>query len=476
MRSVLGEDGLRAYLISLEQERTYGLRANPLKTTPAELKNLLPFLNESIPWCEEGFYFSSEYRPAKNVFYHAGLFYLQEPSAMLPAAAAQILPGEKILDLCAAPGGKTTQAAGYLQGKGLIVTNDISASRARALVKNCELSGITNYIALCEQPEKLAKRFPEFFDCVLVDAPCSGEGMYRKNPGMINEYLLSAEQIVSAQSNLINIAAQLTNPSGRIVYSTCTFRLSENEEIINKFLTAHTDFYITPLNCKALGIEQGFIEGTGRIWPHLQKAEGHFVCVLQRRKTSIQLNSIQTENLNPKYHKLIKGNKFFPESKLKPFWDFCGNFVTGSAHSFKKCGSVERRKRDAHPYTVFDDISDNKHFNLFGESLYLVPDGLPDLSGIRIARGGWYLGELKEKRFEPSQAFAIGLKKSDVTQVINYSYQNEEIIRYLKGESFEVDSSADGWNLVCVENFPLGWGKIQNGRLKNKFQQSWIMR
>jgi len=432
LRETLGEDGLRQYISAMGKDRVYGLRANPLKIPPKRLPELLPYLKQAIPWCAEGFYYPPEYRPAKSAWYHAGLFYTQEPSAMLPAGAAGIEPGHTVLDLCAAPGGKTTQAAGYLQGKGIIVANDISISRCGALVKNIELYGVTNALVICEKPERLAMRFTRFFDRILIDAPCSGEGMFRKDPEAVSGWSRHKPQICAAvQRGLLDRAAEMLKPGGRIVYSTCTFGQCEDEDVIEWFLDTHRDFFVMPLDCGKLGISPTRI-GAGRIWPHLQEGEGHFACVLG---SSGEAASITNNHAVRK----IKG--------LDYFYAFCEEYLT--------CG-----------------ITGN--FTVLGESLYRIQEGAPDLNGIRTVRSGWYLGELKDRRFEPSQAFAMGLKMCDVRSVIDFSPESTDALRYLKGESFETPAE-DGWALVCMGGYPLGWGKSQNGRMKNKLLKSWVM-
>ena len=431
LNSLLGEDGRSRYLESLGRDRVYGLRANLLKITPERLHDLMPFLGKPIPWSRDGFYYSAENRPAKSVWYHAGLFYAQEPSAMLPAAAAGIEPGHMVLDICAAPGGKTTQAAGYLQGKGLIVSNDISISRCKPLVKNIELSGVTNAIVICEKPERLSKRFAGFFDRILVDAPCSGEGMFRKDPEAISSWSKHKPEACAAiQRGILNKAAEMLKPGGRLAYSTCTFEPCEDEGMIQWFLDTHKGFYIHHLNHEEMGIS-GTSIGAGRIWPHLQKGEGHFVCVLGYEGQSLPTQNTFSSQRN---------------HGIDYFRAFCEEYLT-------------------------NEISGD--FAVFGESLYRLPEGSLDLSGIRTVRSGWYLGELKGKRFEPSQAFAMGLSMNDARNVINFDSNSSEAERYLKGESFDVQAG-DGWALACVDGYPLGWGKVIGGRMKNKLLKYWI--
>ena len=432
IRGMLGEDEKR-YLEALGQSRVFGLRANLLKISPEQLREALPFLSHAIPWCPEGYYYMPENRPAKSVWYHAGLFYAQEPSAMLPAAAAGIEPGHLVLDICAAPGGKATQAAGYLRGTGLIVANDVSISRCKPLVKNIELSGVTNAVVVCEKPERLAQRFGQFFDRILVDAPCSGEGMFRKDmEAVLSWSKYKPEACAAVQRDILHHAAVMLKPGGRLVYSTCTFEPCENEGMVEWFLNTHEGFSVIPLDIDRLGIT-GSAFGSGRIWPHLQEGEGHYVCVLRKDKGSRAAVSYKRQV------KRIYGIEYF--------YAFCEEYL-----SHEIAGNVIAA----------------------GESLYRVPYGIPDLSGIRTVRSGWYLGELKNKRFEPSQAFAMGLKMNCARNVINFRKNSDKAERYLKGESFDVQACG-GWALVCAEGYPLGWAKVRDGWMKNKYLKSWVM-
>ncbi|MDR3238698.1 MAG: RsmB/NOP family class I SAM-dependent RNA methyltransferase [Clostridiales bacterium] len=448
MQELLGSEW-DAYRESLTRPRTCGLRANLLKIAPDLLAGKLPYLKGNIPWCAEGFYYPAEERPAKNPYYHAGLFYIQEPSAMAPAAAAGITPGQNVLDICAAPGGKSAQAAGYLQGRGVLAANDVSASRGKALVKNLELSGVTNAVVLHETPEKLSGRFADFFDRILIDAPCSGEGMFRKDSASARTWEKhKPHTCMPLQRDILFHCAKMLKPGGRIVYSTCTFEPGENEGMMDAFLAGHPAFSVAPLDHARAGFAQANpawgegraeLAGAGRIWPHKHGGEGHFLCVLKKSGA---------ENL-----------------EMKKFASKTPNLLRseGPAHFRAFCKTVLTREIRG-------------VFQQYGTSLYLRPPGLPDLAGIRVARGGWLLGELKADRFEPSQAFAMGLRKEDAGNRVTFSAASGEAARYLRGESFDADRCPDGWALVCLEEYPLGWAKIQNGKMKNKYLKSWIDR
>ncbi|MEW4369072.1 RsmB/NOP family class I SAM-dependent RNA methyltransferase [Paenibacillus kandeliae] len=314
MKQLLGaefEDFIRSY----EQSPRAGLRVNTLKISNEQFRELSPFELRPIPWCETGYYVNAEARPGKHPYYYAGLYYIQEPSAMSPVEALQVKPGDRVLDLCAAPGGKSTQIAAALQGQGLLVTNDLSAERTRALAKNMELYGVRNAVILNESPDRIAESFIGFFDKILVDAPCSGEGMFRKDDDAARQWLNhSVEKCAIMQKDILQTVARMLAPGGRIVYSTCTFAPEENERSIAVFLDQHPQFSVTrPVDNEyfrsgrsdwAEMVEQEIAAGqsvlnemaaqdapvsrvsleqtadTVRLWPHHLEGEGHYIAVL----------------------------------------------------------------------------------------------------------------------------------------------------------------------------------------------------
>lgn len=432
MKKLLGDEYSK-YLESFEESRYFGLRVNALKLTPEMFRDKNVFSLTSVPWCREGFYYAGEQRPSKHPYYHAGLYYLQEPSAMSPGAILPIQPGERVLDVCAAPGGKSTQLGARLQGEGLLVANDISAGRAKALLKNIELFGIRNSVVMSEPPERLKERLPNFFDKILIDAPCSGEGMFRKEPDMVkswNEEMLAFCQ--KEQGEILEACAGMLRPGGMMLYSTCTFAVEENEKSISDFLERHQEFSLVPIEK-----ENGFSAGMGalaqcaRLYPHKIKGEGHFLALMQK---------------------------------------------TEEGHPGLTLEETGEKEKDILPYLEFEKevlkIKLSGIFKIFGDSLYLLPEGMPAMKGLRVLRTGWQLGTLKKGRFEPSQAFAMGLSQGEVTNVEDFSLADDRVIRYLKGETVEADGK-EGWTMVCVDGFPLGWAKRQRGRLKNKYAVGW---
>lgn len=441
MKNLLNED-FDKYIKSFEDKNYQGLRANTLKISPNDLKNLLNFNLEPIPWCDTGFYYEDE-RPAKSPYYNAGLFYIQEPSAMSTGAMLPIEKGDKVLDMCAAPGGKSTQIASKLQGTGVLVTNDISATRCKALLKNIEINGVYNAIVTNETPKNLAKKFKGYFNKIIVDAPCSGEGMFRKDKEAIKSWEThKTEFCCTLQREILYYAKDMLDNGGIIAYSTCTFAPEENEEMINEFLIENPDFELIDFD-KSIGFENGRkewikannivdgIEKTGRLMPYKIKGEGHFLALIRKKGTPQNKNITQIKTNNKK--ELLDMEIFFKENLNIPMYN-----------------NIEIHKT----------------------SVFTIPNGI-DLSGLRVVRSGFYLGELKTKRFEPSQAFAMGLKKENAKYTISFNINDENLTRYLKGESFTVDTNQDGWHLICIDKYPIGWGKVQKGRLKNKYLSGW---
>ncbi len=437
MKRLLGDD-FDNYMASFDNERKYGLRVNTLKTDLDYIEKNTDFVVDKVKWCNTGFYYDGEKRPAKHPFYYAGLYYLQEPSAMSPGDAIEINEGDKVLDICAAPGGKSTQLGARLNGTGILVTNDISPSRAGALVKNIELFGIKNNVTLSDDPKKIAKKFPEFFDKILVDAPCSGEGMFRKEPDVIKAW--NDEKIefcVEAQRDILESCAKMLKMGGEMLYSTCTFSPIENEQTINNFLENHEDFEVVEVP-KNYGFDRGHpewiengreeIKDAARLWPHKIDGEGHFLCLMRRKGSEV------CEKTNAEYMEKDKRVEIFKDFAKKNLnFDFNGDFY------------------------------------MHKDSLFLIPKGMPDLKGIRVARSGWHLGDFKKDRFEPSYALAAALKKDEVKLSVSLAADSVDVIKYLKGETIDCENDGNGWCLVCVEGFSLGWAKLVGGRLKNKY-------
>ena len=340
MQSLLGQE-YAAFETCLLQEPRRSLRINTLKSKDGQGKDILsvlPFSLSPVPWAETGYYYEEEEQPGRHPFHQAGLYYIQEASAMAPVTFLEAKPGERILDLCAAPGGKSTQIACAMEGRGTLVCNEIHPARARILSENVERMGITNALVLNETPERLSGRFEEYFDRILVDAPCSGEGMFRKNDAALEEWSEENVQLCAGrQAQILDAAAGMLKPGGRLVYSTCTFAPEENEGSISRFLERHPDFELLSMPLTE-GMEPGRGEWTEhpaedigytiRLWPHKVQGEGHFVAVLEKqgagerltegftRKPSVQKTGTRTDR-QPLY---LQQTQLFRES-----WFLLGN-------------------------------------------------------------------------------------------------------------------------------------------------------
>ncbi|MBE6984155.1 MAG: hypothetical protein E7434_00815 [Ruminococcaceae bacterium] len=425
MKRLLGED-YEDFLASYERPRNTGLRMNPLKGEAPKLS----FCEERVAWAENGYYLQVEARPGLNPLHDAGVYYLQEPSAMAPATLLDAQPGEIVLDLCAAPGGKTTQIAAAMCSEGLLICNEIHPKRAKILSSNIERMGISNALVLNEHPAKLAERFPSYFDRILVDAPCSGEGMFRKEDAAVNDWSEETVKMCAArQTEILNSAAQMLAPNGRLVYSTCTFAPEENEGVIAQFLEHHPDFIVERveapwfscgrpdwIEASAQGIEHTF-----RLLPHKLRGEGHFAAVLRRSQTGQRHEPAlqETVALPPAIREFMQLNQIFMPQQAVAFGDTC----------------------------------------------YLAPKGLPKLNGMKVLRVGLELGEVRKGRFVPSHALALWLK--EFPNMANFASDSYEISAYLQGQTLNADFR--GWTLVCVDGYSLGWAKGADGVLKNHY-------
>ena len=449
MKRLIGDE-YSEYLKCFDEPRHYGLRVNTAKISTEDFLKIAPWPLEPVPWIPNGFYYDGENcHPARHPYYFAGLYYLQEPSAMTPADRLPILPGDRVLDVCAAPGGKATELGARLNGTGILAANDLSSSRAKGLLKNIELMGIGNVLILSEEPGKLIPYFREYFDKILIDAPCSGEGMFRKDKKMIRAWEEHGPEYFSKiQKSIITQAAEMLKPGGMMLYSTCTFSPEENEQTIEYLLETHPEFDL----CEMEGYE-GFSSGmpettasrderlsrTVRIFPYRMKGEGHYLALLKKRGDEVTHTCDALRSASPRK-----------------------NILPGELDDF-----LRDIKREFDPSRI----------DIRGDKVYYMPEGLPALNGVRFIRTGLLMGELKKKRFEPSQALAMNLKKEEYARTIDLSAKDERVIRYLKGETLDVEdlvsSKEKGWYLVCVDGYPLGFGKLARQMLKNKYLPGW---
>lgn len=502
------QDDFDNFMSSYESERYYGLRVNELKIDSSQWQAITPFSSrlQPIPWTNNAFYYEEGDRPGKHPHYHAGMYYIQEPSAMVPVELLDVRPGHRVLDLCAAPGGKSTQIASKLQGQGVLVSNDIAGERTKALAKNLELAGVRNAIVLNEEPQSIASQFEDWFDRILIDAPCSGEGMFRKNESMIHEWEhYSVARCSNMQSEILDQVAKMVAPGGKIVYSTCTFSPEENEEQIARFLARTPQFSIVPIEPKwgwssgqsnwvnseianQLSNEQlQSLDGTIRLWPHRTKGEGHFVAVLQKSgQSDLDINeSCSVEGSIVWQTDLINKGNAMSSHMVKE----------GKKHALKRDKSISKAKTAmkeesiSQMWSAFaeNNVHIHPHINYravsFGCRIYLQPIEVPSLDRLKVVRAGWYIGEIKNNKFIPAHSLAMGLTSKEACRVLNLSNDSQILQRYLKGETIFVDEidierkdhvQENGYILICVDNCPVGFGKyINNGMIKNEIPVGW---
>ena len=446
MKQLLGEEEYEAYRKTFDEAVHRGLRVNNGKISTEEFLRRTDIPLKKVPWIPNGFYYDEEScNPAKDADYYAGLYYLQEPSAMTPASRLPIEPDDRVLDLCAAPDGKATELGSRIGEGGMLLANDISNSRAKALLRNLEIQGVGRLLVTSEDPEKLVTLYPAFFDKILLDAPCSGEGMFRKESSMLRYYSENGpEHYVPIQKKLIEQAYQMLAEGGELLYSTCTFSVKENEEVIAGLLDAHPDMEVQEITPGYEGFAPG-VSVNGRdlsrcvhIFPQRMEGEGHFVALLKK----------QGESRKRQPSRLLETTKKLPKEAEE--------FLAGVRMDWK-----------------------NGSFALVKDQLYFLPEGVCAAKGLRYLRTGLSLGTVKKNRFEPSQALAAYLKKEEYVSCLTIPKGDDRVMRYLKGETLsfseEECQGKKDWVLVCLDDFPLGWGKINNGTLKNKYYAGWRM-
>lgn len=409
MKEELGEK-FPDFLLSYDSPPQKGIRVNTLKISREEFLSRSPFALEEVPWEKNGFYVT-ERKVGADPYHFAGLFYSQEPSAMCAAPLLGAREGEFVLDMCAAPGGKTTQLAQAMGGSGVLFANEYEFSRAKILAQNLERLGVKNAVVTSSDSKKIADLLEGLCDKVLVDAPCSGEGMFKKEENAVREW--SEENVfrcAARQKEILDNAAKCVKVGGKLVYSTCTFAREEDEGTVESFLARHPEFRLIEMR---------------KLYPHEKRGEGHFAALLER-----------TDGENrTRYPRLCEKSDGKAE---RAFSDFAKDF-------FVKMPTMDK---------VF----------FFGGKISLVSSEVPMLKGASVLRVGWEVGEYDGKLFKPTHALAMGVKREEVRRFV--SLDREECEKYLKGDVTETDLP-DGWCVVGVEDYPLGVGKIVGGRVKN---------
>lgn len=430
MQDMLG-DAYPAFVRSYEKNEMKALRVNTLKGSVEEFLEKAPFFERTnirqVPWECSGFYFDENMPFGKHPFHEAGVYYIQEPSAMTPVSYLEAQPKEKILDLCAAPGGKSTQIASYMKNEGLLICNEIHPVRAKILSENIERMGIRNALVTNETPQRLSEVFGEYFDRILVDAPCSGEGMFRKNEEARREWSLENVKLCAdRQDEILDCADLMLRAGGRLVYSTCTFAPEEDEGSVARFLMRHPEYEIVK---------------TEKLFPHLIDGEGHYLAVLQK-----------AGEVPNGYQGFLKNGlqKGILTNDVKEFLAFQNENLTTNLLEAKE----ERLLR-------------------FGEQLYLMPQEMPSIKGLKVLRAGLHLGTLKKNRFEPSHALALALKKADGKRSMelyaDWDKNDTSVINaYLNGLTLNYEGEK-GWYLMTCAGYSIGWGKLAGQIMKNHY-------
>ncbi len=432
MKSLLGDE-YKDFLKSYDEKPVRAFRVNTDKISLEAFQKLNIFSNEKIPYVENGFYFDYD-GIGNHPYHHAGLFYIQEPAAMVPVESIDIQPDWKVLDLCAAPGGKSSQIKNKLGENGVLVSNEIVPSRCKILTGNMERMGFKNVVTTCMHPQKLQKEFPETFDMIMVDAPCSGEGMFRKEEVAIDEWtpenvLMCAQR----QAEILDCAVKMLKQGGYIVYSTCTFSLEENEMTVDAFIERHPEFEIISVTEKVKentsdginfeGCNCENIHYTRRCYPHKTKGEGQFVAVLKHSECNKEYFSVN----------------FGKEKHDKVLIDFLNDTL------------VEYDERNVQIYN--------------GNPVYFTPD-FPVRKGCAFSCGVT-IGEIRKNYVQPHHQFFMAMG-NDFKRKINLTADSDEIKKYLHGEEFQTDCE-NGWAVVLVDGCTVGGVKVSNGRAKNHY-------
>lgn len=435
MKKQLGDE-YDAFENSYELEPYLGLRVNTLKISVEDFLKLFPYELTPIPWTDDGFYYSEEFPVTKHPLYYAGLYYIQEPSAMSPVTILKPEKNTISLDLCAAPGGKTLQIAAYTEDTGLLVTNDLSEKRVKAIVRNIEKYGVKNALVLNENQYNIADKLSGLFENILIDAPCSGEGMFKKDTKAMKAWKSYAnETCAKMQAEILQVLSNLASERARVVYSTCTFSPVENEEQLEKLILNSENIEFEKIESEHFDVSE---RGYAYLWPHKLKGEGHFI-----GKLSIKENT-------PLENKRIKPLQYSEEAPIE--------------------------------FRVFQDKYMNTKiegkFYMEKERLILLPEKAVPVDSLHVARYGWLLGEIKRDKFIPSQAFAMGIRAKDFKTTVDLSMSSKAVMQFLKGETLfanDIDARNDGYCLICTEGYPLGFVKVEGSLVKNLYPVSWRM-
>ena len=498
-RALLGERFDVLYAAPQETAER-GVTVSALRTTPEQFAAKADFPLEASPFCKAAFVVHQpDFKPGRHPYHHAGVFYSQEPSASSAAPLLGVKPGMRVLDMCAAPGGKSSQLAAALQGRGVLVSNEYVAARADILKSNLERMGVPNAVVLNETPARIADALPEFFDRVLVDAPCSGEGMFRKEPVARTQHCEAlVKQCAALGAEILDCAAAVLAPGGQLVYSTCTFAPEEDEGQVAAFLQRHPEFELADAlgNVDYTFGSEGEANRTGglpldvskvrRIWP-CQGGEGHFMARLVKNGTPRALPA--EGEYTPEEQlwlaaaeaagKKAKGKGGKPakaadaRSARRENARACREAVRGAGRSRETAAEAVSPAQSLAAWQEFA----KEYFPALADQPAVVHGGgvlLPvpfPQTNLHVLRAGVFVGSVQKGRFVPEHhlftAFgALCVNREELT------LSDPRTVEYLSGREVEARTAADGWCCVTVDGWTLGGGKVSGGRVKNHYPKA----
>lgn len=461
------QDEYNDFRQSLDENSVAGLRVNVNKINVVDFIKIAPFPLRRIPFVDDGFYINTDDGWSKHPYYYAGLYYLQEPSAMLPANRLPVDPDDCVLDICAAPGGKSTKL--LTKNPRVLVSNDISYSRTIPLVKNIELFGGTNILVSSEDPCKLSKYYSECFDKILVDAPCSGEGMFRKDPLLIKEYVKKGpSDYVEVQASILDECIKMLKPGGMLMFSTCTFSEKEDEENVIRLLENHPEMQMSVID-EYEGFAKCYshyrkdhpeVENCIHIFPHKVEGEGHFLALLKKSDSCSDISTCGYVLRNDKTQNRGKKSKVCVD--FQALQEDIQSFLIG----FKG--------------GAFEIIKSSKYMIAESGMVFLITQAVENMmiNNIRYVRTGLCVGSIgKNNKFTPATSFALAFAMNDFDNCINYPCDNINVYKYLKGETIIDDEIVckKGIVLICVDGYPLGYGKFDGSKIKNLYEKGWRM-
>lgn len=454
MKRIFGEEYAH-FASALQKKPRKSIRFHPIKSKGFDSAQSLFADLEPVAWANDGYYVEEGEFPSSGAYYTAGLYYFQEASAMAPVCNMPLKEGMKVLDLCAAPGGKSLQIAAAIGETGALLSNDISVSRQRATLRNIEKFGLKNVLVSAESAGKIAETYPSYFDAILVDAPCSGEGIFAKDKETLQNWTEETNRrYAEKQLELLLQISPALKEGGFLMYSTCTFSDIENEELVKRFLSLSEEFCIKNIDNELLSDSLDSLKGAKRILPHKQDGMGHFLALMEKRSPVPSLaseNSVYVTEASVKW-KAEEKKKLGEGTRL--FLNFCEEL------------GIELE-------SLFDGSFDPVRLRLYSDKLYYISSLKVPPNSFRVLRNGLLLGEIKHGKFFPSQALCMAILPSKIRQKLCFKAEDPNLLKYLKGETL-LYAASPGYHLICVDGLSLAWAHSDGKKLKNKLKKDWI--